>query len=270
MNNTQIIRQYEAPISQRQQNLFLEEYYCGTDTRIYIDNDEQTEISGISYNISEQLKPLYGYASRTWDDVAVGTRIVTGVLKIPIRNPIENTKEEEYMTVDEETTQDIIDRNNEKDKKEKEKLEWPDGLEHTSVTGDTVDVPEEDPGFISKWQKKLKKLGYDVEITGKHDKATKKAINKYQKDKGFPKTGYFDEQTTKSLKADTTSKQVRIYSNTYGHAEPDRNSDKLCYIPADAVCSFIAETESYYNVQYMDDGIPYNVFVSKQYAGLEG
>ena len=64
MNNTQIIRQYEAPISQRQQNLFLEEYYCGTDTRIYIDNNEQTEISGISYNISEQLKPLYGYASR--------------------------------------------------------------------------------------------------------------------------------------------------------------------------------------------------------------
>lgn len=78
---------YISRIAQREPNLFLEEYYSSTDTTIEFDGIEQLEIGYIQYSVQEQLKPLYGYASRTWDDVAVGNRIVTGVFKVPIRNP---------------------------------------------------------------------------------------------------------------------------------------------------------------------------------------
>ncbi len=77
---------YISRIKQREPNLFVEEYYSSTDVKVYFDDVEQTEIGYIQYSIQEQLKPLFGYASRTWDDVAIGNRIVTGVLKIPIRN----------------------------------------------------------------------------------------------------------------------------------------------------------------------------------------
>ncbi len=77
---------YISRIQQREPNLFVEEYYSSTDVKVYFDDIEQTEIGYIQYSIQEQLKPLFGYASRTWDDVAIGNRIVTGVLKVPIRN----------------------------------------------------------------------------------------------------------------------------------------------------------------------------------------
>lgn len=77
---------YISRIAQREQNLFIEEYYSSTDTKIEFDGQEQLEIGYIQYAMQEQLKPIYGYASRTWDDVAVGNRIVTGVFKVPIRN----------------------------------------------------------------------------------------------------------------------------------------------------------------------------------------
>ena len=74
-------------IEQQEKNLFVEEYYSSTDTQIKIDDEEQTEIGYINYTVQEQLKPLYGYASRTFDDIAVGNRIVTGMFKVPIKNP---------------------------------------------------------------------------------------------------------------------------------------------------------------------------------------
>ena len=74
-------------VDQKEKNLFVEEYYSSTDTQIKIDDEEQTEIGYINYSIQEQLKPLYGYASRTFDDIAIGNRIVTGMFKVPIKNP---------------------------------------------------------------------------------------------------------------------------------------------------------------------------------------
>lgn len=73
--------------NRREANLFREEYYSSTDVRIFFDDEEQTEIASISYSINEQLSPIYGYKSRTWDDVAVGTRVVNGTIEMPIRNP---------------------------------------------------------------------------------------------------------------------------------------------------------------------------------------
>lgn len=273
MSDTQIIRKYDPPIMQREQNLFLEEYYCGTDTRILIDGKEQTEVSYISYNVGEQLKPLYGYTSRTWDDVAIGTRIVTGVLKVPINNKIENTPEEEYMAVKPESTIDKIKKKNEKDKKDKEKLEWTDDFntDSAATTGGQTD-PIQDPIIINRYQKKLKKLGYDLDVTGKNDKATYKALMKYQKDKGYPMSnGFFDERTRRDLSIDASNKQVRIRVNTYGYSEPKISSDnQRCYIPAGAICNFIEEYNDFYYVRYIDkDNKVFDVYISNQHGLIE-
>ena len=54
---------YIPRIEQTEENLFIEEYYSSTDTKIFMNNVEQTEISYISYQLREQLKPIYGYSS---------------------------------------------------------------------------------------------------------------------------------------------------------------------------------------------------------------
>lgn len=77
---------YTPTVDHRESNLFIEEYYSSTDTKIYFDNEEQTEIGFISYEIQEQLKPVYGYNSRTFDDVVIGNRIVVGQFTVPIKN----------------------------------------------------------------------------------------------------------------------------------------------------------------------------------------
>lgn len=94
---------YISRITQREENLIVEEYYSSTDIRIEFDGLDQTEIAYIQYAIQEQLKPIYGYASRTWDDVAVGNRIVTGMFKVPVRNPLtgynsDNPGQEDFKT----------------------------------------------------------------------------------------------------------------------------------------------------------------------------
>jgi hypothetical protein len=169
---------YISRIPEREENLFLEEYYSGTDTKVYIDNEQQTEIAYISYSVSEQLKPLYGYASRTWDDVAVGTRIVTGALKISVKNPEEQSTYEEvvlHQVVDkEQSTLDEIADMNEEEEKKKEELEWPDdgsgedsGNEEQEDESEENVTPDEQPKEtfsqeVQNYQIKLQTLGYTI------------------------------------------------------------------------------------------------------------
>ena len=92
MADTPFTHKYIPRIEQRENNLFVEEYYSSTDVKIVLGDVEQTEIGYISYAVQEQLKPLYGYNSRTYDEVAIGNRIVTGVFKVPIKNPEAQTQ----------------------------------------------------------------------------------------------------------------------------------------------------------------------------------
>ena len=85
MSNVSFNMAYEG-VNQREQNLFREEYYSGTDTKIYFDGIDQKEISHIAYSLQEQLLPIFGYASRTFDTVAVGNRVVNGTFTVSIRN----------------------------------------------------------------------------------------------------------------------------------------------------------------------------------------
>lgn len=133
---SQLTHKYINRIPEREENLFLEEYYSGTDTKVFIDNDPQTEIAYISYSVSEQLKPLYGYASRTWDDVAVGNRIVTGTFKVSIKNPEEQSSREEviehkYVDKEQSTLEEIAEMNK-AEEEAKQEMEWPNDTSGTT------------------------------------------------------------------------------------------------------------------------------------------
>lgn len=183
---------YIPRIPEREENLFLEEYYSGTDTKVYIDNEEQTEIAYISYSVSEQLKPLYGYASRTWDDVAVGTRIVTGAFKVSIKNPEEQSSYEEvvlHQVIDkEQSTLEEIANMNKQEEEQKKEQEWIDdtsdetsGDEDNGNDNDDSDNGNGDDNLtpstpketfsqeVLDYEIKLQTLGYTVMPSGMVD-----------------------------------------------------------------------------------------------------
>ena len=129
--------------NQRENNLFLEEYYSSTDTHIYFDDIEQTEIGYIGYSVQEQLKPLYGYSSYTYDDMAVGNRIVTGTFKVPIKNPDgQNTIEEIQDII--EGKYDVNSVYNQAQEDLINQTEWIDNTANSQSTDDTDSQYEDD------------------------------------------------------------------------------------------------------------------------------
>lgn len=84
-----MIDKYERQLNTINTNVFREEYYTGTDVKITLD-DVPLELESIQYTIQEQQKPIYGYASRTYDAVSVGSRIVFGTLRVPVKNLLDN------------------------------------------------------------------------------------------------------------------------------------------------------------------------------------
>lgn len=65
-------------------------YYSGTDIRIYLGDMWVDEIVEIGFDMQEQVAPIYGYASYTFDKTARGSRIVQGSFSI-------NFKEAGYL-----------------------------------------------------------------------------------------------------------------------------------------------------------------------------
>ena len=163
---------YIPRIQQREENLFLEEYYSGTDTKVYLNNKQQSEISYISFSLNEQLKPIYGYASRTFDDMSVGNRIVTGIFKMPIKNPEE---QDSYETVVEPSTLEEINTKNQLEENKKNNTEWINNTDNNTNTSYTNDN-------VFEYQNKLKQLGYNASDSGTYDDQTRAAIKQFQKD----------------------------------------------------------------------------------------
>jgi hypothetical protein len=67
-------------------------YFSGADVRIYFGDEWIDEITELEYTLSEQVMPIYGYASHTFDKVARGNRIVQGSFAI-------NFKEVGYLQI---------------------------------------------------------------------------------------------------------------------------------------------------------------------------
>lgn len=186
-----LTHKYIPRILQREENLFVEEYFSGTDTKIYIDGEEQKEISYIQYSVNEQLKPIYGYNSRVFDDVSVGNRIVMGVLKIPITNKQEQSSYEDVINNEsKKTTKDMIDEYNMTEQTNKNNTEW--------ILPEVNETPYND-NTIFEYQSKLKSLGYTVTDSGQLDEITKKAIKDFQDYAGIFVTGTFTTESKRAI-----------------------------------------------------------------------
>lgn len=61
---------------------FPEEYFTGADTTIYFGDTFVSDLTAISFSLSEPVKPVHGYASYTWDTAVRGARLVQGQFRI--------------------------------------------------------------------------------------------------------------------------------------------------------------------------------------------
>jgi hypothetical protein len=184
---------YIPKIDQNENNLFVEEYYSSTDTKIYIDDIEQTEIGYLSYSLQEQLKPIYGYASNTFDDVAIGNRIVTGVIKIPIKNPNAQTSEEDIRNKN--VTTSTIDDYNEKQDELSSTIDWITGDADIN-NSDIVNSTEDDETY--QYKMKLIKLGYNL-TDNSSIYEFKKELKKFQSDNFLNPDGNLNYSTKKTI-----------------------------------------------------------------------
>lgn len=181
-----LIHKYIPRTDQREENLFLEEYYSGTDTKIFIDGTEQKEVSYIQYSVNEQLKPIYGYNSRTFDDVAIGNRIVMGTIKVPIKNPSAQSTYEEVVGAYNPSTQDKIEDFNLSESNTKDSVEWISKNESYEELNTNVEF---------EYQNKLEALGYTV--TNKLQ--LQSAIRSFQETAGIEITGTLTTNTKNAI-----------------------------------------------------------------------
>ena len=61
-------------------SLYPFEYFCGANVVVKIEDLPIMEIAGISYEVMESKRPLYGYSSRHFDGVARGQVLIEGTM----------------------------------------------------------------------------------------------------------------------------------------------------------------------------------------------
>jgi hypothetical protein len=81
---------YPTLTSTTEYKRFNNEYFSGADVRLYFGDTWVDEITSINFELQEQVQPIYGYASYTFDKIARGSRVVRGSFSI-------NFKESFYL-----------------------------------------------------------------------------------------------------------------------------------------------------------------------------
>lgn len=161
----------------RDHNIFTEEYYGGADTFIYINGKRCEDISAMSFSLRETVRPIFGYASRRFDDISVGTRIVQGMIRVPVKNegPVDrltDTSNEGSYRLTNKSSDITVPDWVYKYSPDKEEL----GSQNTDYA--TVDV---DRATVATVQTLLAKTDDSVQINGYIDLPTKLAIANYKK-----------------------------------------------------------------------------------------
>lgn len=64
---------------------FPEEFFSGADVVIYFGDVWLADITSLQFTLIEPVRPIYGYASYTWDAVKRGTRLIQGRFSIAFR-----------------------------------------------------------------------------------------------------------------------------------------------------------------------------------------
>lgn len=215
---------YTPTVDHRESNLYIEEYYSGTDTKIYFDNDEQTEIGFIQYEIQEQLKPLYGYNSRTFDDVIIGNRIVTGTFSVPIKN-----KGKQEFTVEQLSTymNDGLSSNI-----QSYNLNEEDNLYNTDWFGSTKRNIEnhKNENIDANYLTKMIAIGLDINTNASFI-AYQKAIKEFQKANNLSVTGQLNDITKNKIDeifAEQSATPITLDGGTgYSNFEQTKGKTKL-------------------------------------------
>lgn len=70
---------------QTEYQLFPEEYFTAADCAIYFNDVWMDELTGLSFTLSENVKPHFSYGSKTWDYVSRGNRLVSGEFRIAFK-----------------------------------------------------------------------------------------------------------------------------------------------------------------------------------------
>jgi len=244
---------YIPRIDQRQKNLFKEEYYSSTDTQIFIDDLEQTEISYIGFSMQEQLLPLYGYNSRTFDDVAVGNRIVNGTMKVAIANPDAQTP---FMDLVGSLMgdQDVWQQYNEAQKEKLDNSDW--------VGNPTGQIPYIDNEYnmsddeLYKYVSKLASLGYNIDSNASPDEI-KAIIAKFQSEHGIESNGHLTDDTKVAIDMALDSngqKTITIPMGTTVYSGPGDIFDVLTVLSSDTRAYVIQEFADNWKLIRTDDG----------------
>ena len=174
MSSNPINIAYKNASQDRDYNLYTEEYFGGADTQIYIGDQLYDNIAAISFEVRETVKPIYGYSSRIYDDIAVGTRIVQGMIRIPVKNEgrqseFVTNENSGYYSLYNDGTANVPD--------------WvykfvPDKTGNDSYTINT----NNDRGMVADIQSRLRMAGKNIDVTGVIDFPTKMAIAEYKKE----------------------------------------------------------------------------------------
>lgn len=227
-----LTHRYIPRTAQTQENLFMEEYYSSTDTKIYIDDIEQTEISYISYSLSEQLKPIFGYDSNTFDDVAIGTRIVTGILKTPICNSEKQSTIADIQARALSVTYGDVSLGtsdyNDSEAGRVDQTDWVGNTNKTPGESGTYDSYESEDDVSYEYRNKLELLGYLEE--GSFTKAALvEAIKRFQEESGeINATGKLDYRTMTAINNAVAKKEsqssLTIPAGTMIYSVPMRSS----------------------------------------------
>lgn len=77
---------YQLTKRRLEYQLFQSEYYSASDIKIFLGDIWIEDAILVQYDMAEQVLPIYGYASYTYDAVARGNRIVNGSFEINFKN----------------------------------------------------------------------------------------------------------------------------------------------------------------------------------------
>lgn len=207
----------------REHNIYTEEFLGGADVYIYINGKRYEDITSIQYSIREQQKPIYGYSSRLFDDIATGVRIVQGMIRVPVRNTTYNedisVKDPEIETVQASAfSTDAL-------------ASVPGWAYNYNFNNQNIQgrmgravIPNvsNSQSSIANVQSKLRERGYNIDVTGIVDTRTKMSIYRYKRDNDLTANNKCDNELLYSLGLNVDS--ITINENSKLLYEPNDSS----------------------------------------------
>ena len=216
----------------RKNNLWIEEYYSSVDTKILFNGAEFKNASYVQFSIEENIKPIFGYNSSTFDDVAIGNRLVSGIIRVPVSNLEDNYKLDFYVNID-------SDKNNNDNKPG-----WVSNSINNKSKNDSISYNQK----IKDYQSKLNSKGYDLIPNGYMDNTTKSAILKFQIENNLTLTGSFDDDTLQSINGDEEYNAV-IKHDTSIKVAPKDEYPPSCNVSSGTKLKVVGKYGNYLHVR---------------------